>query len=71
MEQAYCGTSDRRQRRRDLIEARTALRHQLDILYAPARTGAPPDNRSIIETLETQLREIDIELAKGVRSEHA
>ena len=54
--------------REQLIEARTNLSRQLEILQSPATvTGkgglVPPDNRGLIADLQRQLREVNEAIA--------
>jgi hypothetical protein len=52
--------------REQLTEARDRVSRQLKILRAPSTPsflGGPPDNRSVIAALETQLRELNEALA--------
>jgi hypothetical protein len=50
--------------RSELVEARFAIQHQLELLRSPfsLRTG-PPGNRAIIAKLQRQLKEIEEALA--------
>jgi len=52
--------------REQLTEARDRVSRQLKILRSPLTPfflGGPPDNRSVIAALETQLRELNEALA--------
>jgi hypothetical protein len=51
--------------RQELIDARSNLQRELENLQAGAQTNVPlaPDNRSLIATLEAELRDIDEALA--------
>jgi hypothetical protein len=63
--------SDRKRVRQELNKAREALCRELHVLQHPSSQFEPPDNHGIVEKLEAQLREIDVELAKGVGSDEA
>ena len=66
-------SADRKQLRRELIEARGRIKQQLQILKGQTSSGDPlwGDNRNVIARLEEELRQIKTTLAMGVRSDHA
>lgn len=49
--------------REQLIEARDKIRRELEILRSPSSIGGGADNRSVIAALESELGQIEQELA--------
>lgn len=49
--------------RDQLIEARDKIRRELEILLSPSSIGGGADNRSVIAALESELRQIEEQLA--------
>ena len=49
--------------REQLLEARDKIRRELEILSSPSSIGGGADNRSVIAALESELGQIEEELA--------